>query len=137
MSRSRRSSASPPEFFADRCLGKGAPALLVDRGWKVHLVTDHFPDDAQHVGDPEWIEHGLSHGWALLTQDERIRKQPAALAPLRQHKGLIFCLSSAELLVPVRADRFHVHQGRIYDYVRSGRAGFYLVLEHQVVKQRR
>jgi hypothetical protein len=137
VSRSRRSSGSPPEFFADRCLGKGAPRLLTEHGWNVHLVTAHFPDDAQGVSDPEWIEYGLTRGWALLTQDERIRRQPAALVPLRQHGGLIFCLRSAELLISARGDRFHANQGAIYNCVRSGRSGFYLVFEHKVVRQRR
>jgi PIN like domain len=111
--------------------------LLVHHGWVVHLVTDHFPDDAQDVGDPEWIEYGLSRGWALLTQDERIRRQPAALALLRQYRGSIFCLSSAELLVGARAERFHAHQTVIYYRARSRHGGFYVVHEHRVVKHRR
>jgi hypothetical protein len=111
--------------------------MLVQRGWIVHLVTGHFPDDAQNVGDPEWIEYGLTRGWALLTQDERIRRQPAALAPLRQYNGSIFCLSSAELPVEARAERFHAHQRVIYDRAGSRRGGFYLVYEHRVVKRRR
>lgn len=136
MSRFKPSFGSPPEFFADRCLGKGAPALLVQRGWRIHLVTDHFPDDAQTVGDPEWIEYGLSHHWALLTQDARIRRQPAALAFLRLHRGAMFCLSSAELPVAVRAARFQAHETAIYAQARSQRGGFYLVHEHRLVKTR-
>jgi hypothetical protein len=136
LSRSKRSSASPPEFFADRCLGKGAPALLAQRGWVVHLVTDHFADDAQAISDPEWIEYGLSRGWALLTQDARIRRQPAALAPLRRWCGAMFCLSSAELPVETRADRFHANEAAIYARVRSRQGGFYVVHEHRLVKLR-
>jgi hypothetical protein len=60
LNRSGRSSESQPEFFADRCLGKGAPRILVSRGWIVHVVSDHFPDDAQTVSDPEWIAYGLA-----------------------------------------------------------------------------
>jgi hypothetical protein len=108
----------------------------VQRGWIVHLVTDHFADDAQKVSDPEWIEHGLSRGWALLTQDARIRRQPAALAPLRRHSGLMFCLNSAELPVQTRADRFHTHQAAIYARVRSRQGGFYMVPEHRLVRTR-
>jgi hypothetical protein len=59
LSKSKRSSESQPEFFADRCLGRSAPARLVGLGWIIHLVADHFPDDGQQVGDDEWIEFGL------------------------------------------------------------------------------
>jgi PIN like domain len=135
--RSTRSSASPPEFFADRCLGKSAPTLLAERGWVIHLISDHFPDDAQAVSDPDWMAYGLSRSWALLTQDERIRRQPAALELLRRHRGAIFCLSSAELPVRARVERLCAHQGAICDAVRTGRGGFFLVHEHLVVRQRR
>lgn len=43
-------------------------------GWIVHVLGDHFPDDGQKIGDPEWIKYGLVRGWSLLTQDERIAK---------------------------------------------------------------
>jgi len=62
LSRSKRSSGSPPEFFADRCLGRSAPRLLIDWGWVVHLVGDHFSDDAENVSDPEQVEYG-PHPW--------------------------------------------------------------------------
>lgn len=102
----------------------------------MHLVTDHFDDDAQNVSDPDWMEYGLDHRWVLLTQDERIRRQPAALEPLRRHQGMIFCLSNAELTVAAKADRFHRHQGPIYDRVRRGRGGFYLVEEYRIDRRR-
>jgi hypothetical protein len=44
---------SQPEFFADRCLGRGASRLLRDQGWIVHDITDHFANDAQDVSDPD------------------------------------------------------------------------------------
>lgn len=69
-------------------------------GWVIHVVGDYFPDDGQRVGDPEWMEHGLSRGWSLLTQDERIATQPVAITLLRRYKGIIHCLDSAQL--PVR-----------------------------------
>ena len=101
----------------------------------MHRVTDHFPDDAQDVGDPEWMEYGLARGWSLLTQDERIRRQAAALALLRHHRGIAFCLSSAELRVAAKVDRFHDHQRAIHGHVRSGRFGFYVVYEHRIVRR--
>src|SRR5262249_40830355 len=76
--RSTRLPESPPEFFVDRCLGKNAPGLLRAWGWKVHLITDHYPDDAQNIADDEWMAEGLERGWSLLTQDDRIVRQEAA-----------------------------------------------------------
>jgi hypothetical protein len=43
--------------------------MLVARDWIVHVVSEHFPDDAQKTSDPEWISYGLARGWSLLTQD--------------------------------------------------------------------
>jgi hypothetical protein len=99
------------------------------------LITEHFPDDAQGVGDPEWVEYGLAHGWSLLTQDDRIRRQPSALAPLRRYKGTVHCLASAELPREVRAERFHTHQRKIYGNVRAARLGFFVVYEFDVVRR--
>jgi hypothetical protein len=134
--RSRRSSAWPPEFFVDRCLGKGTPARLLELGWVVHLISDHFTDDAQDVSDPEWIQLGLSRRWSMLTQDLRIRTQPEVHRLLRAHTGTVFCLSSAELPVRVRADRFQAQQASIYQRVRDGTAGFFVVTESGVVRRR-
>jgi hypothetical protein len=117
-------------------LGKTAPALLRAHGWLIHLIADHFPDDAQKIDDPECIEYGLSRGWSLLTQDERIRRQPAALAPLRRYQGMIFCLATADLLAEAKADWFHRRQGAIYDRVRAGRAGFFLVHDYKLARRR-
>ena len=33
----------------------------------VHLIADHYPDDATLVADEVWIEAGCSRGWCLLT----------------------------------------------------------------------
>ncbi|MFI6079052.1 hypothetical protein ACIA5C_46860 [Actinoplanes sp. NPDC051343] len=106
MTRSTRSSASQPEFFADRCPGRGASRLLHEQGWIVHDITDHFANDAQDVSDPDWMSFGLNAGWALLTHDKRIRTQVEALQLLAEDDGQIFCLSSGDLRVAARADRF-------------------------------
>ncbi|MER7164778.1 hypothetical protein ABT336_01695 [Micromonospora sp. NPDC000207] len=137
MNRSKRSSESLPEFFADRCLGKQAPALLVERGWIVHVVSEHFPDDAQAVGDPEWIEYGLRRGWSLLTQDERISTQPTVKAMLRQYSGCIHCLDSANLAIQARVARFEAQRGAIHQNVRDRRVGFFVVRERGAPRRKR
>jgi hypothetical protein len=137
LSRSRRSSGSPPEFFADRCLGRAAPAILVARGWIVHTIADHFPDDAQKVGDPEWIEYGLRRGWSLLTQDERIRTQINVRALLLRFRGCIHCLDNANLPIQTRADRFDAQRRVIFQRVLDRRVGFFVVRETGAPRRRR
>lgn len=137
MSRSKRLSESQPEFFADRCLGKGAPAMLVELGWIVHTISDHFPQDAQSIDDPEWVEYGLRNGWSLLTQDERISSQIAVMTMLRKYRGCIHCLDSANLPIRVRAERFHSHRQAIYQHVKDRRVGFFIVHEHGPPQRKR
>lgn len=114
----------PPEFFADRCLGRGCPRFLVAWGWTVHILGDHFPDDGQHIGDPEWMAYGLSRGWSLLTQDERIATQPLARTWLREYRGVIHCLSNAQLKAEVKAEWFHTRLKVIYQRAVDRQTGF-------------
>lgn len=130
-------SESPPEFFADRCLGKRAPALLAEWGWIIHLIGDHFPDDAQQTGDDEWIEHGLQRGWSLLTQDERISTQPAVGALLNGYRGCAHCLDSANLGALAKATRFEMHRKAIHQHVLDRRVGFYVVHEFGPPRRKR
>jgi len=97
--------------------------------WRVHVIADHFPDDAAAVEDPQWTEYGLARGWSLLTQDVRIANQPTVLALLRRYSASIHRLDSAELPVRVRADRFHSRQAVTYQHVRDRRTGFYVIGE--------
>jgi hypothetical protein len=58
------------------------------------------------------------------------------LEPLRRYRGAVFCLSSAELSIQSRADRFHALQGAIYERLKLRRSGFYLVHEGRLVRCR-
>lgn len=49
------SSAERPEFFLDRSLGKKTASGLREAGYVVHLVADHYPNDAEDVPDEDWI----------------------------------------------------------------------------------
>lgn len=137
MSKSKRSSESPPEFFADRCLGRRAPALLTEWGWTVHVIGDHFADDAQDIGDDEWTEFGLVRGWSLLTQDERISTQSVVRELLERYKGCVHCLNSANLAAAAKAARFDSHRQVIHQHVRDGRVGFFVVHEFGHPKRKR
>lgn len=83
------SSGTRPEFFLDRSLGRTTAEHLRRNGHIVHLIADHYPDDAQDVLDQDWIAEGCRRGWVLLTKDKRIRYRTAELAALSGH---LFCL---------------------------------------------
>ncbi|MFI0733350.1 hypothetical protein ACH4S9_30720 [Streptomyces sp. NPDC021225] len=97
MSRSKRSAGQPadepPEFLADRSLGRRTVALLREAGWSVRHLGEVYADDGQHVPDEEWIACGLANGWALLTQDERIRYRAHERGALDDGGNPLFYLS--------------------------------------------
>jgi hypothetical protein len=101
---SRTSSDRPLEFFFDRSLGKISAHRLRDAGYTVHLIADFYFDDAQQVGDSEWIAEGCQRGWALLTKDQRIRYRTDELAALTN--GHLFCLADGNATLDTIAQRF-------------------------------
>jgi hypothetical protein len=82
--RSAEEPSPPPEFFFDRGLGKNVALELIELGWVIHRVTDHFPNDAQDVSDPEWIEYKLQRLWIPFHKDQRIRNNPTERAPIER-----------------------------------------------------
>ena len=109
--------------------------ILRDRGWRIHLVTDHFPNDAQDISDPAWLKFGLEQGWDALTKDDRILTQVDALELLEQHRRSAFSQGNAQLNIRQQADRFHQHQGKIYRYCRPRHYGFFTCYEADVNKR--
>ena len=93
------SSGSPPEFFLDRSLGRTTARRLRDAGYVVHLIADHYHDDAQHIADEEWIAEGCRRGWVLLTKDKKIRYRAEELDALNGH---LFCLVGGNATVAKR-----------------------------------
>jgi len=89
------SSGERLEFFLDRSLGRITASRLQAAGYRVHLIVDHYPEDASDVPDEHWIAEGCSQGWALLTKDKRIRYRTAELQALQS--GHLFCLASGNL----------------------------------------
>lgn len=89
------SSAERPEFFLDRSLGRITATRLRQAGYVLHLIADHYPNDANNVQDAVWIAEGCSQGWVLLTKDKRIRYRAGELGALQE--GHIFCLVSGNL----------------------------------------
>ncbi|TGN63043.1 hypothetical protein EXE59_03095 [Nocardioides eburneiflavus] len=85
------SSDMQPEFSLDRSLGNVSARKLREEGQIVHLIADHYPDDAQEIADEDWISEGCRRGWVLLSTDRRIRYRAQELAALQD--GLLVCLA--------------------------------------------
>lgn len=129
MSKSKRSAEppEPPEFFADRNLGKLVPAGLIELGWQVHRISEHFPDDAQQVSDQDWIEYGLQRLWVPLCKDGRIQARAVERQPLEDHKAVLFYLNNQQLKIVEMVARFHAAQAQIYRAARRGGPAAYAV----------
>lgn len=123
------SAESPPEFFADRNLGRTTAAQLRERlGWTVHLVGDVFENDAQDVEDEQWIAYGCARGWVLLTKDKNIRFRRHEISALTPD-GFLFCLSTGRLDIEGQVDRFVQAAPSIVRAARAGRPGFWTIYD--------
>lgn len=129
----KMSSDRPPEFFFDRSLGKRSAQSLIDAGWIIHLIADHYPDDAANVSDVDWIEEGCHRDWTLLTKDQRIRYRADELSALN---GLLFCLSSGNLGLDAMAQRFLAARPAIERAITHEETGFWLVYDEGRVEKR-
>jgi hypothetical protein len=127
----------PPEFFFDRGLGKNLAFRLIELGWRVHRITDHFPGDADNVSDPDWMEYGLQRGWIPLHKDGRIRGNPTEREPDERHKSPMFYLDNQQLPINEMVRRIHMNQGKIYALARRRRraAACYAVNDSGVHKR--
>ncbi len=119
------SSAERPEFFLDRSLGRITATRLREAGHVVHLIADHYPDDASDVPDEDWIAAGCSRGWVLLTKDKRIRYRAEELEALQA--GHLFCLVSGNLDIEGMTRAFRDALPRIERAVREEPVGFWHV----------
>ncbi|MGA6155566.1 hypothetical protein ACPEIC_19675 [Stenotrophomonas sp. NPDC087984] len=139
MTRSKRSAEppadEPPEFLADRSLGRRTVALLREAGWLIRHLSEVYADDGQHIPDEEWIAHGLGQGWALLTQDERIRYRAHERGALANGNKPLFYLSKKDLLIVDKVRRFHSQQTAIYRAAARGESAIYAVYEDRIEKK--
>jgi len=119
------SSAERPEFFLDRSLGTITASRLRVAGYVVHLIADHYLDDANNVPDEEWIAEGCSNGWILLTKDKRIRYRAAELEALQE--GRLFCLVSGNMDIDGMTETFLGALPKIERVAREEPVGFWHV----------
>jgi hypothetical protein len=127
------SSAERPEFFLDRSLGKTTAAGLRQAGHVVHLIADHYSDDASDVPDEEWIAEGCSNGWVLLTKDKRIRYRADELEALQE--GHLFCLVSGNMDIGAMTQAFLDALPRIERAARDEPFGFWHVYRDGKIKR--
>ena len=108
-------SASPPEFFIDRSLGRHVvPDALREAGAVVHVMADLYGERiGQGLADEEWLRDAGEHGWVVLMKDANIRYRPAELQVVIDHGLRAFCLTNANLRGVEMARRFVEHLPRI------------------------
>ena len=101
-------SASPPELFIDRSLGRHVVAnALRDAGAVVHAMADVYGERiGQGLTDEEWLRDAGERGWVVLMKDAKIRYRPAELQVLIDHGLRAFCLTNANLRGVEMAARF-------------------------------
>lgn len=128
------SSAPRLEFFFDRSLGKETANQLRALAWRIHLIADEYPNDAQQVEDEDWIAEGSRRHWVLLTKDKKIRYRGAELAAL--YGGRLFCLSNGNLTTTQMVDRFDAAARRIETRAMRHHEGFWQVYDGGEVKQK-
>ena len=118
-SRSRTSSALPsasaPEFFVDRSLGRRVvPAALRDAGANVLTMAEVYGERVgQGLADEEWLRDAGEHGWIVLMKDAKIRYRPAELDAVRTFAVRAFCLTNANLRGDEQAARLVTNLARM------------------------
>jgi hypothetical protein len=126
--------SAEPEFFTDRCLGHRTAIALAEAGWRVHRSADHFPYDGQKTSDPEWIKYGVDQGWALLTQDLRIRYRADELASLQDSAGVMFALANGNLTIRERVDYFITNHAAIRSAAAGSGPALYKIYADRIAK---
>jgi tRNA(Ile)-lysidine synthase TilS/MesJ len=122
-----------PEFFFDRSLGKLVATQLRYRGWIIHRITDHFPEDAQKIPDEQWIDEGIAQGWSLLTKDRRIRYRNLERSALTH--GVMFLLSHGNLTIAQMVQRFENSRQKIWRATERAGPEIWVVYENDVIQR--
>lgn len=92
-------SASTPEFFIDRSLGRRVvPAALREAGANVRTMAEVYGERVgQGLDDEEWLRDAGELGWVVLMKDAKIRYRPAELEAVRTFGVQAFCVTNANL----------------------------------------
>jgi PIN domain-containing protein len=108
-------SASRPEFFVDRSLGRHlVPDALRAAGAVVRTMADVYGERiGQGLPDEEWLADAGKRGWVVLMKDARVRYRPAQLDAVSAFRVRTFCLANANLRGSDQARRFVTNLPRI------------------------
>ena len=108
-------SASSPEFFVDRSLGRHVvPDALREAGVVVHVMADVYGERiGQGLADEEWLRDAGERGWVVLMKDAKIRYRPVELGVIIDHGLRAFCLMNANLRGAEMASRLVANLPRI------------------------
>ena len=120
-------SASPPEYFIDRSLGRHVvPDALRAAGAIAHVMADVYGERiGQGLKDTEWLQEAGGKGWVVLMKDDKIRYRPAELDALMAAGVRAFCLTNANLGGRAMAQRFVTQLPRI-NQIAVSRSGPYI-----------
>ena len=127
-------TVAPPEFLVDRSLGHRVVALLRDAGWLVRHLSEVYDDDGHNVEDEDWISYAVTCGWALLTQDEKIRYRAHERGALNQGVMPLFYLTKKDLRIAEKFHRFHSQQDSIYRAAARNEPVIYAVYHDRIAK---
>lgn len=127
------SSAERPEFFLDRSLGRTTASRLREAGYVVHLIADHYRNDANDVPDEDWITEGCANGWVLLTKDKKIRYRAAELEALQE--GHLFCLVSGNMDIAQMTQAFLDAIPKIERAASAESVGFWHIYRNGTIKR--
>ena len=84
-----------PVFLLDEALGgKIVPQMLLDAGFSVQKLIDHFP---RGTLDVDWLAEVGRRGWVVLSKDNMIRKRRLEREALLKADVAAFILTSANM----------------------------------------
>jgi hypothetical protein len=115
----------PPEFLADRDLGKGVVAALRDAGMIVHTLPEMFGGEAgaMQTLDVEWIELAGRNHWAALSKNKKIRYNLVEQAAVAEHRVPLFALVSGNLSLAQMVTAFLAAMPRILQHLEEWPGG--------------
>lgn len=118
MSERNRPLEGQPVFFTDRCLGCGiVPNALRDAGFRVETHDDHFPQSEE---DTEWLPEVGRRGWAVLTEDKRIKTRILEVAAMLDADTHVFILRPVRRLTnPMKAEAFIIGRAQMEALTRN------------------
>lgn len=97
------------------------PEALTRAGARIERHADHFPDDSP---DQHWLQEVGRKGWAVLTKDGAIRKNPLERQALALSGLRTFVVTSGNMSSADMSSMLVKHLARMENLARSRRPPF-------------